>query len=173
MSKVETGSIRERMLAHLLNIDETLADQVAGKLGIKEMPAAAEAAVKPRDDLPPSPALSILENGPRHFEGRKVGVIVTDGVDAAVLQGLEAALGAEGATLEVIAPHASGVEAADGSWIVAKHMIDGRPSVLFDAVALLVSEEGAHRLAHEAAARDFVADAFAHCKFIGFSAAAG
>ncbi len=30
--------------------------------------------------------------------------------------------------------------------IPAKHMIDGGPSVLFDAVALLLSEEGAERL---------------------------
>ena len=51
-------------------------------------------------------------------------------------------------------------------------MIDGGPSVLFDAVALILSEEGAERLTGEAAARDFVADAFAHCKFIGFTAGA-
>ena len=48
-------------------------------------------------------------------------------------------------------------------------MIDGGPSVLFDAVALLLSEEGAERLAGEAAARDFVSDAFMHCKFIAFT----
>ena len=71
--------------------------------------------------------------------------------------------------MEVIAPKVGGVEAADGSWIEAKHMIDGGPSVLFDAVALVLSEEGAERLAGEAAARDFVADAFAHCKFIAFT----
>jgi catalase len=70
--------------------------------------------------------------------------------------------------MEVIAPKVGGVEAADGSWITAKHMIDGGPSVLFDAVALILSEEGAERLTGEAAAHDFVADAFAHCKFIGF-----
>jgi len=49
-------------------------------------------------------------------------------------------------------------------------MMDGGPSVLFDAVVLLLSKEGAERLTGEAAARDFVADAFAHCKFIGFTA---
>lgn len=74
--------------------------------------------------------------------------------------------------MEVIAPKVGGVEAADGSWIEAKHMIDGGPSVLFDAVVLLFSQEGAERLTGEAAARDFVADAFAHCKFIGFTAGA-
>jgi catalase len=51
-------------------------------------------------------------------------------------------------------------------------MIDGAPSVLFDAVALNLTEEGAERLMGEAAARDFVADAFAHCKFIGFTSGA-
>jgi catalase len=39
--------------------------------------------------------------------------------------------------------------------------------VLFDAVVLLPSEHGAQQLAKLAEARDFVADAFAHQKFIG------
>ena len=51
-------------------------------------------------------------------------------------------------------------------------MIDGGPSVLYDAVALLPSEAGTRALLQHAPARDFVADAFAHCKFIGYSAAA-
>ncbi|RWC28428.1 MAG: hypothetical protein EOS27_18910 [Mesorhizobium sp.] len=47
------------------------------------------------------------------------------------------------------------------------------PSILFDSVVPLVSEDGAEMLAKDAASRDFVADAFAHLKFIGFTAAAG
>ena len=74
--------------------------------------------------------------------------------------------------LEIVAPHVGGVEASDGSWIAAVQKIDGGPSVLYDAVALLPSEEGATALAKEPAARDFVADAFAHMKFIGYVAAA-
>ena len=101
-----------------------------------------------------------------------MGVLVSPGADAALLKKLQAAIEKEGAAMEVIAPKVGGVEAADGSWIAAKHMIDGGPSVLFDAVALILSEEGAERLTGEAAARDFVADAFAHCKFIGFTAGA-
>jgi catalase len=65
-----------------------------------------------------------------------------------------------------------GVEASDGAWIDAAQKIDGAPSVLYDAVALLPSEDGAQALAKEAAARDFVADAFAHLKFIGYVEAA-
>jgi catalase len=172
LSKVETPVIRERMVAHLLNIDEGLAETVADKLGMRELPKPADAAVKPRDDLEPSPALSIIENGPDSFAGRKVGVLVSPGSDAALLKKLQSAIEKEGAVMEVIAPKVGGVEAADGTWIDAKHMIDGGPSVLFDAVALILSEEGAEHLTGEAAARDFVADAFAHCKFIGFTAGA-
>jgi catalase len=172
LSKCENPVLRERVVAHLLNIDGALGATVADKLGIKELPEPADAAIAPRDDLPASPALSIIQNGPASFAGRKVGVLVSDGCDGALLKRLRAAIETEGATMEVIAPKVAGVEAADGTHIAAKHMIDGGPSVLFDAVALLLSEEGAERLAGEAAARDFVADAFAHCKFIGFTATA-
>jgi catalase len=39
---------------------------------------------------------------------------------------------------------------------------------LYDAVALLPSEAVMADLMQESTARDFVADAFAHCKFIGY-----
>jgi catalase len=170
LSKVETVAIRERMVSHLLNIDEGLAATVAEKLGIRKLPKPADAAVAPRDDLDASDALSIIKNAPDSFEGRKLGVLVSDGVDAALFKALQAAFEKAGAVVEVISPKIGGVEAADGTWIEGKHMIDGGPSVLFDAVAVLLSDAGAEKLSKEAAARDFVADAFAHCKFIGFTA---
>ena len=61
---------------------------------------------------------------------------------------------------------------SDGTSVAGRHKIDGGPSVLFDAVALLPSDDGAALLAGDAAAKDFVSDAFAHCKFIGHSAEA-
>ena len=168
LSKVETIAVRSRMVAHLLNIDEGLAEEVADGLGLKEMPKPADAA-KPTKKLKNSPALSIHRNGPESFKGRKVGALVTDGVDIALLEALKAALQEEGALLEIVAPKVGGVEASDGSWVEAVQKIDGGPSVLYDAVALLVSEVGAALLAKEPAARDFVADAFAHMKFIGYA----
>lgn len=172
LSKVETPVIRERMISHLLNIDEGLAETVADKLGVTELPKPADTAIAPRDDLAPSPALSIVEKGPGSFAGRKLGVLVSPGADAALLKKLQMAIEKEGATMEVVAPKVGVVEASDGSEVAAKHMIDGGPSVLFDAVALIMSKEGAERLTGEAAARDFVADAFSHCKFIGFTSGA-
>jgi catalase len=172
LSKVDVPAIRGRVVAHLLNVDEALALQVADGLGLKEMPAPADAAVPTRTDLEPSDALSILKNGPDSFAGRKVGALVTDGVDATLLAALRTAVEAEGATLWIVAPKVGGVEASDGSWIEADEKVDGGPSVLFDAVALLPSTDGAALLAKNPAARDFVADAYAHMKFIAYVDAA-
>ncbi|NRP21924.1 Catalase C [Ensifer adhaerens] len=172
LSKVEIPVIRERMVSHLLNIDETLATTVAQKLGLKGMPGPAAAAIPTRQDLQPSPALSIVERGPQRFEGRKLGILVTDGVDTKLLKGLTQAVQNEKAVVEIVAPKVGGVTASDGSWVEAHHMIDGGPSVLFDAVAILSSQQAIDDLMKEATARDFVTDAFQHCKFIGYDQSA-
>lgn len=172
LSKVETPAIRVRIIAHLRNIDDALAQTVADGIGLKELPAAATPAVTPRDDLPISDALSILKNAAGTFKGRKLGVLITDGVDADLLDALKAALDAEGAMMELVAPTVGGVTASDGSVLAAHHQVDGGPSVLFDAVAVLPGEEGILGLTKLPPARDFVSDAYAHYKYVGFSAPA-
>ena len=172
LSKLERPEIRARMVSHLLNIDETLAATVAEKLGMRTMPQPADAAMPTRQDLDPSDALSIVKNGPKRFEGRKLGILVTDGADAALLKALSAAAAKAKAVVEIIAPKVGGVTGSDGNWIEAQQMIDGGPSVLYDAVVVLPSADGVADLVKEATARDFVADAFAHCKYIGYAAAA-
>jgi catalase len=172
LSKVKIPAIRERMVSHLLNIDETLANKVAGRLGLQKMPKPSDAAVPTRQDLDPSPALSIVVNGPERFEGRKLGILVSNGSDAGLIKALKGALDKAGASYEIIAPKVTGVEASDGAWVEADQMIDGGPSVLYDAVALLPAADAMGGLLQESSARDFVADAFAHCKFIGYVKAA-
>ncbi|WP_165251490.1 catalase [Paludisphaera soli] len=170
LSKVETPAIRSRVVAHLLNIDKGLAETVARQIRLKEMPKPADALKPTRQDLPPSKALSIVQNGPKSFAGRKVGALVTDGVDAGVLDALAAALKAEGVTLKLVAPEVGGVKDSAGAWRDAHEKLEGGPSVLFDAVAILPSKDGAALLAGLPAARDFVADAVAHRKFLGYVA---
>jgi catalase len=169
LSKVKLPVIRERMVSHLLNIDETLANKVGTALGLKKMPKPADAAMPTRQDLEALPTLSIVEKGPQRFEGRKLGILITDGTDATMLKALQAALAKQGATFEIIAPKVGGAKASDGSWIEADQMIDGGPSVLYDAIALLPAAAAMDGLVQESTARDFVADAFAHCKFIGYA----
>jgi len=168
LSKVKTPVIRERLVSHLLNIEEDLAAKVGEALGLKKMPKPADAAVATRQDLKPSPALSIVGQGPDRFEGRKLGILVTDGTEAVVLSALTKALAKAGASFEIIAPKVGGAKLSDGTLLEADQMIDGGPSVLYDAVALLPSEAVMADLMQESTARDFVADAFAHCKFIGY-----
>jgi catalase len=172
LSKVQTLDIRARMVGHLLNVDADLASTVAKGLRLREMPEAAEPARPVVTSLKPSPALSIIGNAAGTFKGRKVAALVTDGVDAALLKALRKALDKEGALLKLVAPMVGGVEASDGSWIEADEKIDGGPSVVFDAVALLPSAAGAEDLVEEATVRDFIADAFAHLKFIAYVEAA-
>ena len=172
LSKVETPAIRGRMVSHLLNVDETLAKKVADGLRLPELPKPAEPARPVVTTLQPSPALSIVGKPPGTFKGRKLGVLVSDGVDAALLSAVQAAFREEGAMVKLVAPMVGGVKASDGSWITADEKIDGGPSVVFDAVAVLLSDTGAQLLRDESTARDFVSDAFAHCKFIAHTAAA-
>ncbi|HEX5366367.1 MAG TPA: catalase [Acidimicrobiales bacterium] len=171
LSKVETEAIRRRMVAGLRNVDEGLARAVADGLGT-DLPEALEPARPPVDGLAPSPALSILRNGPDSFAGRKVGALVTDGVDPRLLDDLRTALEAEGAQLELVAPTVGGVDTDGGARIPAHHNVAGGQSVLFDAVAVLPGAGHGGELAGDPAARDFVADAFAHGKFVGHVAEA-
>ena len=172
LSKVETAAIRSRVVSHLPNIDAELANKVAKGLGLQDIPEAAKPAQKPRTDLKPSKALSIALNGPESFKGRKIGVLVTDGVDADLLNALQSAAEAEGAMIELIAPAVGGVQSSKGKLIPADQKLGGGPSVLYDAVAVLPSQAAAQMLAKHPAARDFVADAFAHLKFIAYNEAA-
>jgi catalase len=155
-----------RMVANLRNVDEDLAQRIATGLGLDEVPAASTP-VKAPIELPPSPALSIVQNGPAAFAGRKVGALVTDGSDVKLLAALRRALTKEGALLELIAPTVGGIVGSDGERVLAHHAVAGGPSVLFDAVAVLPSADGAAVLAADPHARDFVADALAHAKFVG------
>ena len=171
LSKVERLSIRQRMVGHLMVVDEDLAKTVADGLGLTEMPSAATPA---RDVIQTeaSPALSMLANPPDSFAGRKLGVLVTDGIDGGTFEALKSAAESAGAQVTVIAEKVGGVTTARGKTIAADEKLDGAPSVLFDAVAVLASEDGAAKLANMHGARTFLADAFAHMKFIALTAEA-
>ena len=168
LGKVDALAIRQRMVGHLLNVDEGLAEMVAEGLGLAEMPDPAEPA-RPVIETEPSPALSILANPPGTFAGRKLGLLLTDGVDGGLVNALTEAAEAAGAQVEIVAEKVGGVSTARGKTIEADEKLDGAPSVLYDAVAVIASEEGAAKLGRMHGARAFLADAHAHKKFIALS----
>src|SRR5690606_5631662 len=120
----------------------------------------------------PSPALRIVDKYPPTLTGRTVAILVTDGADGKIVTALTKQAEAEGATVKIVAPKVGGATLKDGSNLPADGQLAGMPSVLFDAVALVVSEEGCNDLLKESAATDFVAHAFAHLKAIGHTEAA-
>src|SRR5690554_5870106 len=168
LSKVKTIAIRKRMVSHLLNIDQQLAENVAQKLEIDPLPDPAEAAMPTRHDLPVSDRISVLKNRLMSFKGRKMGILVTDGFDDEVFQHLDAILKGEDAIYEVVAPHSGEVRSSQGKTLTVDEKIDGGPSVLFDAVVILPGSEGAQLLGDIPSAVTFVSDAFNHLKFIGY-----
>jgi catalase len=170
LSKVETQAIRSRVVAHLLNVDDRLAMNVAEGLRLDALPVPATRVVPPREDLPESPPLSIMRSAAQTFAGRRLGVLVTDGVDASFLRQLENEFNDVGATVELVAPAIGGIKSEDGAWIEARKSLATAPSVLFDAVAIVVSPQASKEIAKNALAFAFVADAYAHCKFIAYTA---
>ncbi|RKF12615.1 catalase [Roseovarius spongiae] len=172
LSKCQEERIRLRMLSHLMNVHDDLARMVAEGLGVGDMPEPATPARAPITDLPPSDALSILKNGPDSFRGRKLGLYLSDGADAELVTALEDAFRAEGAMVAIVAPHIQGVTLSDGTARAADEKIDGGPSAVFDAVALVFSDDAGQRVAGNPPSQDFVSDAFAHAKFIGWTQAA-
>ncbi len=168
LSKVDKTPIVKRMIAGLRNVDEGLAQTVAEGLGLNELPDALPAAREIVGDLKPSKALDILALGPDNFGGRKIGVLVAEGSDAKTIRSIDKAAKSVGAVVELVAPTRHGVSDSDGKGFEVAEKIDGGPSVLFDAIAVVLTEEKAEELGELPAARDFVADAHAHSKFVAY-----
>lgn len=160
LSKVTLDHVRTRVLSLLRVIDEDLAATVAEGLA-EDLPAAATPFKAPVD-LKPSDALSILKNAKATLKGRKVGILVDEGSDMGKAKALASAVEDEGGTAVMIAKKKG----------VAEEQLAGTPSVVLDAIALVLPADAAGKLAKYKPAVDFVSDAFAHCKAIAADDAA-
>jgi len=165
LSKVETPHVREALVGHLRHIDGDLAKRVADGLALDSLPPAPPTAVEPQD-MPPSPALQIIGKMKATLQGRAVGILVDDGSDAAAIQAIRQAAEAAGASVKIVAPKVGGAKLSDGTKLPADGQLAGTPSVVFDAVAIVLSAEAGKKLAKEAAAVDWVRDAYGHLKAI-------
>jgi catalase len=165
LSKVEHKHVREAMVGHLRHIEEDLAQRVATGLGMEEMPNAPKAAA-PVQEMKPSPALQIIGKMKDTLQGRAVGILIADGSDGVVIRKIKKAATEAGATVKVVATKVGGAKLAGGLMLAADGQLAGTPSVLFDAVAIVLSDEGAKALSLESSAVDFVRDAFGHLKAI-------
>jgi catalase len=163
LSKVDAVHVREAIVGHLRHVDEDLAKRVAAGLAMSPLPKAPKAAA-PVVPMKPSPALQIIGKMKATLQGRVVGILINEGSDAATVTKLRKAIEGAGATVKIVAPKVGGAKLADGKLLPADGQLAGTPSINFDAVAVLLSTEGAAALTKEAAAIDFVRDAFGHLK---------
>ncbi|MEO6696667.1 MAG: catalase-related domain-containing protein, partial [Gammaproteobacteria bacterium] len=165
LSKLEHVHVSEAMVGHLRHIDEDLAKRVAAGLGFDKMPDAPLAAMAVKE-LKPSPALQIIGKMKDTLMGRAIGILIADGSDGGVIKKIKKSATDAGATVKIIAIKVGKAKLADGSMLAADGQLAGTPSVLFDAVAVILSDKGAKALSMESAAIDFVRDAFGHLKAI-------
>ncbi len=169
LSKVETLKVRVRTVSHLRNIDESLARRVADGLALADLPDAAPTAT-PAQDMPAVPEVRIIGRTKDTLQGRCIGILFDEGSDAGLIASLRKAAQKAGAEVKLVAPKVGGATLSDGKRQAADGQLAGTPSAVFDAVAVVLSAEGAKALAKEAAAVEFVSHAWAHLKAIASDA---
>ena len=189
LGKVETPSIRERMLFLIAQVDKALANRVAEGLGMrvpskldKHLNMNVPADGDPRKFQPKrlsqgiedSPALSMVDNPnfPKDtIKTRKIAFLVADGFDDADVSETKKALITAGAQVVTIAPRLGVLTGAKGEEYKADFSFLTGSSVLFDAVYIPGGDASVAALQGETEASDFVNEAYGHCKAIAATGA--
>ena len=183
LSKVETISIRERMLYFLAQIDEGLAAEVAFCVGLhvpKELKTplnqTVPADVDPEEyrsivkegSLDKSAALSMKHSSTGDIQTRKVAILAADGVNEENIQAIKDALTAAGAIGEVIAPKLGFIAGVVDTPVAVAKTFMNTASVFYDAVYVPGGTNSVATLEADADAVHFLNEAFKHCKAIAF-----
>ena len=166
LGRVQTQAIRERMVASLVNVDAELASMVAAGLGMAcpaALPRAMEREVVP--EIEASPSLSLMARpGDGGVAGRRVALLIADGVEADSLKLIRAALVAADAAPRLVGSRLGRYVAADASELHAEVALEAAPSVLWDAVVVPDGPSAQAALAANAQAIDFIKEQYRHCK---------
>ncbi len=176
LSKLTVPAIRERMVASLRNVSDTLARQVAEGLGMETLPEPMPRALakSPKPEVRVSPTLSLTARpGRGDIRGRKIAILVAPGVIGRSVSELHTALAAQGALPRFVAPRVGPVKTADGAPLEADASLENEPGFLFDALALPDGEEGVAALSRIGLTMEFVKDQYRHGKAILALPAAG
>ena len=167
LSKVCVPAIRQRMLAGLVNVSADLAAQVAAGLGMdvpEPLPKAMTTPVTP--EIEESPALSLMAlPGNGDVRGRKVAILVADGVDVASVSSVQTALVEAGVVAMLVAPRLGTIK-GDGGKLEATATLENSPPVLFDALVLPDGAAGIDRLRALGRTSEFIQNQYRHCKTI-------
>ncbi|MBM5456350.1 catalase HPII [Pseudomonas sp. P66] len=171
LGKVEREFIRAREVNEILaNIDLKLAARVAANLGL---PAPKKGTVDVREpSLKQSPALSQMNLLGDGIKGRKVAVLVADGVDAESVDTLVKTLEAQSAQIKLLGPTSAPVKTAQGKALAVDASMEGMPSVVFDAVWVPAGKVSLQALMNSGLALHFLLEAYKHLKPMGLASEA-
>ena len=159
LGKVQRAWIRERQVREILaRIDHDLARRVAANLGVSLEGVEAEAVCTQR-----SAALSQMNLKAQDIKGRKIAVLVADGVDGQALDDICQGLLAEGAKAELLGPTTAPVRDAGGAARAVVGSMAGEPSVTYDAV-VVPGGGGVAVLAAQGVALHYLLEAYKHLK---------
>jgi catalase len=166
LSRVTVPAIRERMVSILVNVDTALAQGVADGLGMALPAAQPMALAEPvQSEVSRSPGLSLLARpGSTQAAGRRVAVLVADGVSGAALRQVYLSLAQAQAVPRFVGLRLGRVRTLEGQDIEVEASIEALPSVLWDAVALPDLPPGDPSLAAQPEAMEFVKDQYRHGK---------
>ncbi|MCO7533156.1 catalase HPII [Pseudomonas asiatica] len=164
LGKVERETIRAREVNEILaNIDLKLTAAVAANLGLPA-PNAGTVQVK-GSQLAQSPALSQMNHpGSVGIKGRKIAVLVADGVDAASVDKLVKALEAHSARPMLLGPTSAPVMATDGKQLPVGASMEGMPSIMFDGIVVPAGKASTDALAGSGLAKHFLLEGYKHLK---------
>jgi catalase len=166
LSRCTVAAVRERVVSLLRNVDETLAEAVAGGLGI-ELPASQPPLVRfaGEGESRTSAALSLFARpGDGALRGRRVALIAVDGVDAEVVRATQSALVHTGIAPRVISLRLGQLAGANGELIEVETTLEAMPSVLWDAAVLFGKRLGSEQALGNGQVMEFIRDQFRHCK---------
>ncbi len=167
LGRLTVPAIRERMVGLMRHVDETMAQWLADELGMREMPPTPPAALASpvESEIDASPGLSMFARpGDGSVAGRRVALIVADGMEAAPLQAALQTLAMAGAVPRMVGTKLGRVQAADGSHIEVDTTFLMMPSVLWDAVVLPAGTGALPALVANGQVLEFIKDQYRHCK---------
>ena len=166
LTKVQTPAIRERVVAMLANVADTLAEKLAEGLGMtKPAPMPKFLDKVPTPEIESSPALSLFARpGDGSIRTRRVAILVADGVDGASAAAIHSRLAEGGAVPRYVGARLGPVQSADGKTIEVEVSMEAMPAVLFDALVVPGGQAAAETLGNLGHAAEFIKDQYRHCK---------
>ncbi|WDZ90720.1 catalase [Nocardiopsis sp. HUAS JQ3] len=159
LGKCEELEVRQRVVTNLNHVDHRLSVRVAEGIGVE--PPEREATPNHGRS---SPALSQLNTAFGSVVGRKVAVLVADGVDEAAVDAFREPLIGAGAVVELLAAADGSVRTSRGGVVTVDRAYSTVSSVLYDAVVVTGGPDAARTLAGDGLARHFVLEAYKHHK---------